>query len=226
MLLLVAVVGTTVTPYMQFYLQSAVAEKGIGVEALGAARADAILGSIWTNFIAACVVIATAVALGSLGKPIGSAAEAAVALEPLAGEFSKILFGAGLFGASLLAMAIMPLTTAFALSEAFGFESGVDKRLSEAPIFYGIFTAILAIGAIVVMLPGLNPIGAIISSQYLQGLFLPIVLAFIVKLTSSKSLLGEHVSPRWLRLVGWSSVAILAVLNVGIVLVNILGLAA
>jgi Mn2+/Fe2+ NRAMP family transporter len=123
-------------------------------------------------------------------------------------------------------MAIMPLTTAFALSEAFGFESGVDKRLSEAPIFYGIFTAILAIGAIVVMLPGLNPIGAIISSQYLQGLFLPIVLAFIVKLTSSKSLLGEHVSPRWLRLVGWSSVAILAVLNVGIVLVNILGLAA
>jgi Mn2+/Fe2+ NRAMP family transporter len=120
----------------------------------------------------------------------------------------------------------MPLTTAFALSEAFGFESGVDKRLSEAPIFYGIFTAILAIGAIVVMLPGLNPIGAIISSQYLQGLFLPIVLAFIVKLTSSKSLLGEHVSPRWLRLVGWSSVAILAVLNVGIVLVNILSLAA
>ena len=123
-------------------------------------------------------------------------------------------------------MAIMPLTTAFALSEAFGFESGVDKRLREAPIFYGIFTAILAIGAIVVMLPGLNPIGAIISSQYLQGLFLPIVLAFIVKLTSSKSLLGEHVSPRWLRLVGWGSVAILAVLNVGIVLVNILGLAA
>ncbi len=226
MLLLVAVVGTTVTPYMQFYLQSAVAEKGVGVEELGAARADAILGSIWTNFIAACVVIATAVALGSLGKPIGSAAEAAVALEPLAGEFSKILFGAGLFGASLLAMAIMPLTTAFALSEAFGFESGVDKRLSEAPIFYGIFTAILAIGAIVVMLPGLNPVGAIISSQYLQGLFLPIVLAFIVKLTSSKSLLGDHVSPRWLRLVGWSSVAILAVLNVGIVLVNILGLAA
>ena len=160
------------------------------------------------------------------GSTRSSAAEAAVALEPLAGEFSKILFGAGLFGASLLAMAIMPLTTAFALSEAFGFESGVDKRLREAPIFYGIFTAILAIGAIVVMLPGLNPIGAIISSQYLQGLFLPIVLAFIVKLTSSKSLLGEHVSPRWLRLVGWGSVGILAVLNVGIVLVNILGLAA
>ena len=225
-LLLVAVVGTTVTPYMQFYLQSAVAEKEIGVEELGAARADAILGSAWTNFIAVCIVIATAVALAGSGQAISSAAEAATALEPLAGTFSTILFGAGLFGASLLAMAIMPLTTAFALSEAFGFESGVDKRLREAPIFYGIFTAILAIGAIVVMLPGLNPIGAIISSQYLQGLFLPIVLAFIVKLTSSKSLLGEHVSPRWLRLAGWSSVAILAVLNVGIVLVNILDLAA
>lgn len=222
MLLLVAVVGTTVTPYMQFYLQSAVAEKGIGVEELGAARADAILGSVWTNFIAACVVIATAVALGAFGTPISSAAEAAVALEPLAGSFSKILFGAGLFGASLLAMAIMPLTTAFALAEAFGFESGVDKRLREAPIFYGIFTAILAVGALVVMLPGLNPIGAIISSQYLQGLFLPIVLAFIVKLASSSTLLGEYASPRWLRLAGWGSVGVLAILNVGIVVVNLL----
>ena len=111
-LLLIAVVGTTVTPYMQFYLQSAVAEKEIGVEELGAARADAILGSIWTNFIAVCIVIATAVALAGSGRAISSAAEAATALEPLAGSFATILFGAGLFGASLLAMAIMPLTTA------------------------------------------------------------------------------------------------------------------
>jgi len=223
LLLLVAVVGTTVTPYMQFYLQSAVAEKEIGIEQLGAARADAILGSVWTNFIAACVVIATAVALGGHGVAIGSAAEAAVALEPLAGNFSKVLFGAGLFGASLLAMAIMPLTTAFALAEAFGFESGVDKGLRDAPIFYGIFTALLAVGAIVVMVPGLDPIGAIVASQYLQGLFLPIVLAFIVQLSGSSSLLGEHASPRWLRLVGWGAVVLLGVLNLLIVLANLVG---
>jgi Mn2+/Fe2+ NRAMP family transporter len=223
LLLLVAVVGTTVTPYMQFYLQSAVAEKEIGIEQLGAARADAILGSVWTNFIAACVVIATAVALGGHGVAIGSAAEAAVALEPLAGNFSKVLFGAGLFGASLLAMAIMPLTTAFALAEAFGFESGVDKGLRDAPIFYGIFTALLAVGAIVVMVPGLDPIGAIVASQYLQGLFLPIVLAFIVQLSGSSSLLGEHASPRWLRLVGWGAVLLLGALNLLIVLVNLVG---
>jgi Mn2+/Fe2+ NRAMP family transporter len=223
LLLLVAVVGTTVTPYMQFYLQSAVAEKEIGIEQLGAARADAILGSVWTNFIAACVVIATAVALGGHGVAIGSAAEAAVALEPLAGNFSKVLFGAGLFGASLLAMAIMPLTTAFALAEAFGFESGVDKGLRDAPIFYGIFTALLAVGAIVVMAPGLDPIGAIVASQYLQGLFLPIVLAFIVQLSGSSSLLGEHASPRWLRLVGWGAVVLLGVLNLLIVLANLVG---
>ncbi len=225
-LLLIAVVGTTVTPYMQFYLQSAVAEKGIGVEELGAARADAILGSVWTNFIAVCIVIATAVALAGSGKAISSAAEAATALEPLAGSFATLLFGAGLFGASLLAMAIMPLTTAFALSEAFGFESGVGKKLHEAPIFYGIFTVILAFGAGVVMIPGLDPIGAIVGSQYLQGLFLPIVLAFIVKLASSRTLLGAHASPRWLQLVGWGAVVALFVANAAVVAANLLRLSA
>ena len=225
-LLLVAVVGTTVTPYMQFYLQSAVAEKEIGVEELGAARADAILGSAWTNFIAVCIVIATAVALAGSGQAISSAAEAATALEPLAGNFSTILLGAGLFGASLLAMAIMPLTTAFALSEAFGFESGVDKKLGEAPIFYGIFTVILVIGAGVVMIPGLDPIGAIVGSQYLQGLFLPIVLAFIVKLASSRVLLGEHASPRWLQIAGWAAVALLFVLNAAVLVANLIGVGA
>lgn len=225
-LLLVAVVGTTVTPYMQFYLQSAVAEKEIGVEELGAARADAILGSAWTNFIAVCIVIATAVALAGSGQAISSAAEAATALEPLAGTFSTILFGAGLFGASLLAMAIMPLTTAFALSEAFGFESGVDKKLGEAPIFYGIFTVILMIGAGVVMIPGLDPIGAIVGSQYLQGLFLPIVLAFIVKLASSRVLLGAHASPRWLQITGWAAVVLLFVLNAAVLAANLIGVGA
>jgi Mn2+/Fe2+ NRAMP family transporter len=225
-LLLVAVVGTTVTPYMQFYLQSAVAEKEIGIEELGAARADAILGSAWTNFIAVCIVIATAVALAGSGQAISSAAEAATALEPLAGTFSTILFGAGLFGASLLAMAIMPLTTAFALSEAFGFESGVDKKLGEAPIFYGIFTVILVIGAGVVMIPGLDPIGAIVGSQYLQGLFLPIVLAFIVKLASSRVLLGAHVSPRWLEITGWAAVVLLFGLNAAVLVANLIGVGA
>jgi len=225
-LLLVAVVGTTVTPYMQFYLQSAVAEKEIGIEELGAARADAILGSAWTNFIAVCIVIATAVALAGSGQAISSAAEAATALEPLAGTFSTILFGAGLFGASLLAMAIMPLTTAFALSEAFGFESGVDKKLGEAPIFYGIFTVILVIGAGVVMIPGLDPIGAIVGSQYLQGLFLPIVLAFIVKLTSSRVLLGAHASPRWLQITGWAAVVLLFGLNAAVLVANLIGVGA
>jgi Mn2+/Fe2+ NRAMP family transporter len=225
-LLLVAVVGTTVTPYMQFYLQSAVAEKEIGVEELGAARADAILGSAWTNFIAVCIVIATAVALAGSGQAISSAAEAATALEPLAGTFSTILFGAGLFGASLLAMAIMPLTTAFALSEAFGFESGVDKKLGEAPIFYGIFTVILVIGAGVVMIPGLDPIGAIVGSQYLQGLFLPIVLAFIVKLVSSRVLLGAHASPRWLQITGWAAVVLLFGLNAAVLVANLIGVGA
>jgi Mn2+/Fe2+ NRAMP family transporter len=166
------------------------------------------------------------VALAGSGQAISSAAQAATALEPLAGTFSTILFGAGLFGASLLAMAIMPLTTAFALSEAFGFESGVDKKLGEAPIFYGIFTVILVIGAGVVMIPGLDPIGAIVSSQYLQGLFLPIVLAFIVKLASSRTLLGEHASPHWLAVAGWGAVVLLFVLNAVVLVANLIGVGA
>jgi len=123
-------------------------------------------------------------------------------------------------------MAIMPLTTAFALSEAFGFESGVDKKLGEAPIFYGIFTVILVIGAGVVMIPGLDPIGAIVGSQYLQGLFLPIVLAFIVKLASSRVLLGAHVSPRWLQITGWAAVVLLFGLNAAVLVANLIGVGA
>ena len=153
LLLLVAVVGTTITPYMQFYLQSAVAEKGIGEEELPLEQADAVAGSVWTNVIAIFIVVATAAAVGlGGGAVITSAADAARALEPVAGRFAEALFGIGLFGASVLAATIMPLSTAFVICEAFGWESGVGKRFSDAPIFFGIYTFVLALGAIAVLL--------------------------------------------------------------------------
>lgn len=221
LLLMVAVVGTTITPYMQFYLQSAVAEKGIGEEELGLERADAILGSVWTNVIAVFIVVATAAAVGAAGgASIGSATDAARALGPVAGDLATVLFAIGLFGASVLAATIMPLSTAFVICEAFGWESGVGKRFSDAPIFFGIYTLVLALGALVVLLvPDGSLVGIIVGSQNLQGLLLPIVLVFLVLLANDRRLLGRHANGRLANVLGWGAVGLVVALN-GILLVS------
>src|SRR5258705_6470988 len=156
LLLMVAVVGTTITPYMQFYLTSAVAEKGIGEDELGLEQADAIGGSVWTNVIAVFIVVAAASTIGVASGTITSAADAAKALEPVAGRLAEALFAVGLFGASGLAATIMPLSTAFVICEAFGWESGADKRFADARSFFTIYTFVLAFGALVVLIPGLD----------------------------------------------------------------------
>ena len=157
---MVAVVGTTITPYMQFYLTSAVAEKGIGEDELRLEQADAIGGSIWTNVIAIFIVVATATTIGATGGSITSAADAAKALEPVAGELAEALFAVGLFGASVLAATIMPLSTAFVICEAFGWESGVDKRFADARAFFSIYTFVLVVGALRRADPGPRPAAA------------------------------------------------------------------
>ena len=163
LLLLVAVVGTTITPYMQFYLTSAVAEKGIGVDELVLEQADAVGGSVWTNVIAIFIVVAAATTIGVAGGTITSAADAAKALEPVAGKLAEALFAVGLFGASVLAATIMPLSTAFVICEAFGWESGVDKRFEDARSFFSIYTFVLVAGALIVLLPGLDLLPLIIA---------------------------------------------------------------
>ena len=229
LLLLVAVVGTTITPYMQFYLQSAVAEKGIGEEELPLERADAVVGSIWTNVIAIFIVVAMAATVGVAGGGvIASAADAARALEPVAGRFAEALFGIGLFGASVLAATIMPLSTAFVICEAFGWESGVGKRFSDAPIFFGIYTLVLAVGAIAVLLvPEGDLVGIIVGSQYLQGILLPIVLVFIVLLVNDHRLMGKHSNRRGGNILAWGAVALVVALNaalLGVALLGVLGI--
>jgi Mn2+/Fe2+ NRAMP family transporter len=192
LLLMVAVVGTTITPYMQFYLQSAVAEKGIDEQELGLEQADAVVGSVWTNVIAIFIVVATATTLHAGGIRVTSAADAAHALGPVAGELSSLLFAVGLFGASVLAATIMPISTAFVICEAFGWESGVGHRFGDARAFFGLYTFVLFFGAAVVLIPGLDPIGLIVGSQYLQGLLLPVVLIFMLLLVNDRALLGRH----------------------------------
>lgn len=222
-LLMVALVGTTITPYMQFYLQSAVAEKGIDEEELGLERADAIGGAIWTNVVAVFIVVATAVTLFAAGVHITTASDAAKALEPLAGTLAEALFGLGLFGASVLAATIMPISTAFVICEAFGWESGVGKRFGDAPAFFSIYTFVLAIGALVVLLPGLDLIPIIIGSQYVQGLLLPIVLVFMVLLVNDERLMGRHRNGRVANVLAWVAVGLVVALDAVLIGVGVLG---
>jgi len=223
LLLLVAVVGTTITPYMQFYLTSAVAEKGIGPDELGLERADAIGGSVWTNVIAIFIVVAAATTIGVTSGTIASAADAAKALEPVAGKLAEALFAVGLFGASVLAATIMPLSTAFVICEAFGWESGVDKRFADARAFFSIYTFVLIAGAVVVLIPGLDLLPVIVASQNLQGLLLPVVLIFMVLLANDRRLMGEHRNGRIGNILAWSAIGLVVALDAVLLAVAALG---
>jgi NRAMP (natural resistance-associated macrophage protein)-like metal ion transporter len=213
LLLMVATVGTTVTPYMFFYLQSSVADKGLGPDELALERGDAILGGVWTNVIALFIVVVTAVTLFPLGIEVKSAEQAALALAPVAGNFAKALFAVGLFGASVLAATVMPLTTSYAVCESFGWESGVSRRFSEAPVFMGLYTALIAVGALVVLLPGLPLIGVILVSQNLNGILLPIILVFMLRLVNNRRIMGDHVNPLWLNVLAWGLTGLIIVLT-------------
>jgi Mn2+/Fe2+ NRAMP family transporter len=223
LLLTVAVVGTTITPYMQYYLQSAVAEKAIGEEELRLEQADAIGGAVWTNVIAVFIVIATAVTIFGTGKDITTAANAAGALKPVAGEFAELLFAVGLFGASVLAATIMPISTAFVICEAFGWESGVGKRFSDARAFFGIYTFVLFFGALIVLVPGLDLTGVIVGSQNLQGLLLPVVLVFLVLLVNDRALMGRHTNGRKRNVIAWVAVGLVVALDAILLAVTLLG---
>ena len=213
LLLMVAVVGTTITPYMQFYLQSAVADKGIDEEELRLEQADAVGGAIWTNVIAIFIVVATATTIYATGGSITSAADAAQALEPVAGKLAELLFAIGLFGASVLAATIMPLSTAYVICEAFGWESGVGKRFGDARAFFGIYTLVLVVGALIVLIPGIDLLPVILASQNLQGLLLPIVLVFMVLLVNDRGLMGRHANGRRGNVIAWTAVGIVVALD-------------
>jgi Mn2+/Fe2+ NRAMP family transporter len=213
LLLMVATVGTTVTPYMFFYLQSSVADKGLGPDELALERGDAILGGIWTNVIALFIVIVTAVTLFPREIQVVSAEQAALALAPVAGNFAKALFAFGLFGASVLAATVMPLTTSYAVCESFGWESGVSRKFREAPAFMGLYTALIVIGALVVLLPGLPLIGVILVSQNLNGILLPIILVFMLRLVNNRRIMGEHVNPTWLNVLAWGLTGLIIALT-------------
>jgi len=213
-LLFITMVGTTVTPYMQFYLQSAVVDKGVRVEEYSYARYDAYVGAFMTVFIAFFIVLCTGTILHPAGVIIDSAEDAAKALEPLAGPFSAHLFALGLLNASFLAAFVLPLATAYGLSEAFGWESGINKTFSEAPQFLGFYTAFIVIGAGIIMIPDIPLIKIMFFSQTINGILLPIVLVIMLRLVNDRSLMGDYVNSRRMNIITWAMVLVLITLTV------------
>jgi Mn2+/Fe2+ NRAMP family transporter len=212
--LIITLIGTTIAPWMQFYLQSSVVDKGIPIRDYKASRLDVIVGCFFTDLVAWFIVVACAGTLYVHGmRNIQSAADAAGAMKPLAGEFAFILFAAALFNASVFSASILPLSTAYTVCEGMGFESGLDKSLKEAPFFYWFYTALIVLGAGVVLWPHFPFVKVILFSQVLNGLLLPVVMIFMLKLINKHELMGEHTNSTWFNWAAWITAAIVILLS-------------
>ncbi|NNE67061.1 MAG: Nramp family divalent metal transporter [Pyrinomonadaceae bacterium] len=210
-----AMIGTTITPFMQFFVQSSAVEKGLDEEDLGLARADVIVGTTFAMMIAAFIVIAAAATLNKAGiTNIDSAATAAEALAPVAGRYAQYLFGFGLFGASMLAMGVLPLATAYSVSEALGFEKGLSRSFREAPIFLGIFTSLLFLGAAIALIPQIPQIQVLLVTQAINGVLLPIILVSIVRLSGSQEIMGRFKNGRIFNLFAWFITVVISLLSI------------
>jgi Mn2+/Fe2+ NRAMP family transporter len=207
---LVALIGTTVTPYMQLFQQSSVVEKGVARRHYGPERADAYFGAIFSNVIAALIIIAAAATLHAAGKTdVQTVEDAAQALEPVAGKAAQAVFGIGLLGASMLAAGVLPLATAYSISEAFGFRKGVNLDFRRAPIFMSIFSALVGLGACIALVPNIPVVALLIGIQALNGMLLPVILVFILLLINDKRLVPQHMRNSVLyNVLGWGSVAV------------------
>ena len=219
----VAVVGTTISPYMQVFVQSSVVEKGVTAEDYKLTRADVWAGTIFAMLIVFFIIISTAATLHTQTPPqhIETASDAARALEPLAGQYAKALFAVGLLGASMLAAGVLPLATAYSISEALGFEKGVSRSFREAPIFIGIFTSLVVVGAIVAMMPGLPLIDALLNMQVINGLLLPVLLIAILRLVNNKELMGEHTNGPIYNVAAWLTAIIVSALSLFFIVTKI-----
>lgn len=217
--MVIGLVGTTIAPWMQFYLQASVVEKGITKRQYRAARWDVIVGCLFAAVVAWFIVVACAATLHSTGQTeIRDAADAAQALRPLAGEYAYLLFAAGLFNASLFAASILPISTAYAVCEGLGFESGLDKKFHEAPAFYWLYTALIVIGAGVLLVPGFPLAHIMVLSQVVNGVLLPFVLIFMLFLTNDRELMGDQINSRGFNIVAWATVVVMILLTVAMVL--------
>jgi NRAMP (natural resistance-associated macrophage protein)-like metal ion transporter len=214
----IAVIGTTITPWMQFYLQASIVDKGVSVRQYKTSRLDVIIGSIFSDAVAWFIVVACAATLYTHGmRNITDPSDAAGAMKPLAGQYAFILFAAGLFNASLFAASILPLSTAYTVCEGLGVESGLDKSFNEAKFFYWLYSLLLFAGAAIVLIPNFPLVKFSILSQVLNGVLLPLVLIFMLKLINKHELMGKYTNTRWWNTIAWITVVIMIALSLVLV---------
>jgi NRAMP (natural resistance-associated macrophage protein)-like metal ion transporter len=217
LLMLIGVVGTTIAPWMQFYLQSAVVEKNIKVENYPASRMDVIVGCVMTDVIAFFIIVACAATMFVNGIRITDAKDAAVALAPLAGTHASVLFAIGLANASLFAASILPLATAYYVCEGMGWESGIDKNFRTAPQFMWLYTGLIVLGALIILVPNAPLIPIMLISQVVNGVMLPFVLIFMLLLINNKDIMGDYTNTRTFNTIAWTTVVIMIVLTLALV---------
>ncbi len=218
---LVAVVGTTISPYMQVYVQSSVVEKGVTPENYRRTRLDVWIGTCLAMLVVFFIVVSTAATLHKHGIRIDSPEDAARALRPLAGAYAEKLFAVGLFGASMLAAGVLPLATAYSISEALGFEKGVSRSFREAPIFLGVFTFLVATGAAIAVIPDLPLIRVLLVTQVINGLLLPIILFAVLRLVNNRELMGEHVNGPIYNVGAWTTAIVVTSLSLLLILARL-----
>lgn len=219
--LMIAMIGTTITPWMQFYLQGSIVDKRVKISHLKYSATEVYIGSFFTDFVAFFIIVATSATLFKNGIKINSAEEAALALAPLAGEYCSLLFALGLINASILASAIVPLSTAYAICEAFGWESGLDKKFKDAPFFFSILAGVIIIGSGIVLIPSLNLIKVMVISQTTNGILLPIVLIFMLILINDKKIMGEYKNNIFQNLISYTTAGGLIILTILLIFLGI-----
>jgi len=217
----VTIIGTTIAPWMQFYQQSAIVDKGLRITDYDYERLDVVVGSVFAVFVAAFITIACAATLFANGVRIETAKDAALALRPLAGPYASTLFALGLLNASVFSAAILPLSTAYVVCEAFGWEAGINRDLKEAPVFFGIYTTLIVLGAGVILLPVKSLVQAMLASQTLNGVLLPVILVVMLRLINDKRLMGKFVNGRVFNFISWGMVLLLIVLTVILVVTSV-----
>ena len=223
--LVIAMIGTTIAPWMMFFSQSNVVEKGLTPKDLFSQKADAVSGTIAACVVAWFIIVTTGSVLFPQGIEIESAADAARALAPFAGHYAEALFAIGLIAASFLAACVLPLTTAFVICEAFGWEAGVSFKWKEAPLFKSIFTFVIAFSAVVVLVPNIDLMGVMLTAQFVNGLVLPVLLVFMAIIAADKYIMGDYRSGRVSKVLLWATVGVVAALTVALLVMQVLGLA-
>jgi NRAMP (natural resistance-associated macrophage protein)-like metal ion transporter len=226
MILSIAIIGTTITPWMQFYLQSSIAEKGIRREEYKASRFDVLIGCGITDIISFFIIVTCATTLFPLGIRINEAHEAALALKPLAGNYAFLMFAISLANAAILGAIIVPLATSYYICEAMGWERGMNKTFKEAPQFMWIYTSMIVIAALLILIPGAPLVFLMILSSVLNGILLPFVLIYALSLVNNKKIMGDYINSRSYNVISWGTVAVLAVLTIFFVVTTLVPLRA